>query len=150
MNQLNAHEVMLGAWSKVMLAVLGNQLDPQTVTWYLEQITEGKLQRTMESLEQLVGSATQFQDRLNGFLGELQGNVGLKLPNEAMLLNRPVADLNLSVRARKAMLRLGITTFGELVQKTGDDLRASKNFGMTALAEVRSKLADHGLKLRGD
>jgi DNA-directed RNA polymerase subunit alpha len=71
-------------------------------------------------------------------------------PDEQALLDRPIADLNLSVRARKCMVRLGMTTIGELVRKTGDDLLESKNFGVTSLNEVREKLTDLGLKLRGD
>lgn len=71
-------------------------------------------------------------------------------PDEQALLDRPISDLNLSVRARKCMVRLGMTTIGELVRKTGDDLLESKNFGVTSLNEVREKLADLGLKLRGD
>lgn len=71
-------------------------------------------------------------------------------PQEQALLNRPVADLNLSVRSRKCMSRLGITTLGELTSRTPDELLESKNFGVTSLNEVRQKLADLGLKLRND
>lgn len=70
--------------------------------------------------------------------------------DEQAMLNRPVSDLNLSVRARKCMIRLGITTIGELVRRSGDDLLECKNFGVTSLNEVREKLTTHGLKLRGD
>jgi DNA-directed RNA polymerase subunit alpha len=70
--------------------------------------------------------------------------------DERALLDRPIADLNLSVRARKCMVRLGLTTIGELVRRTGDDLLECKNFGVTSLNEVREKLTAHGLKLRGD
>jgi DNA-directed RNA polymerase subunit alpha len=71
-------------------------------------------------------------------------------PDEQALLERPIADLNLSVRARKCMVRLGLNTIGELVRKTGDDLLECKNFGVTSLNEVREKLTNFGLKLRGD
>ena len=71
-------------------------------------------------------------------------------PEEQAVLNKPVSDLNLSVRARKCMNRLGINILGELVQRTADDLLESKNFGMTSLTEVREKLAQLGLTLRGD
>jgi DNA-directed RNA polymerase subunit alpha len=71
-------------------------------------------------------------------------------PDEQALLERPIADLNLSVRARKCMVRLGISSIGELIRKTGDDLLECKNFGVTSLNEVREKLDQHGLKLRGD
>jgi DNA-directed RNA polymerase subunit alpha len=71
-------------------------------------------------------------------------------PDEQALLNKPIADLNLSVRARKCMIRLGISTIGELLRRTGDELLECKNFGVTSLNEVRDKLTTHGLKLRGD
>ena len=79
---------------------------------------------------------------------------------EQAVLNKPVSDLNLSVRARKCMNRLGINTLGELIQRTADELLESKNFGMTSLTEVRDKLAQYradaarrlgncGLRIRG-
>jgi DNA-directed RNA polymerase subunit alpha len=71
-------------------------------------------------------------------------------PDEQALLERPIAELNLSVRARKCMVRLGLSTIGELIRKTGDDLLECKNFGVTSLNEVREKLTQYGLKLRGD
>ena len=70
--------------------------------------------------------------------------------DEQALLMRPIAELNLSVRARKCMIRLGITTLAELIRRTGDDLLECKNFGVTSLNEVREKLTGLGLKLRGD
>jgi DNA-directed RNA polymerase subunit alpha len=71
-------------------------------------------------------------------------------PDQQAVLDRPISELNLSVRARKCMVRLGINTIGELIRKTGDDLLESKNFGVTSLNEVREKLTRHNLKLRGD
>jgi DNA-directed RNA polymerase subunit alpha len=71
-------------------------------------------------------------------------------PDEQALLDRPISDLNLSVRARKAMVRLGLVTLGDLIRKTGDDLLECKNFGVTSLNEVREKLSVIGIKLRGD
>ena len=62
----------------------------------------------------------------------------------------PITDLNLSVRARKCTTKLGITTIGELVRRTAEDLMECKNFGVTSLNEVREKLVERGLKLRGD
>jgi DNA-directed RNA polymerase subunit alpha len=71
-------------------------------------------------------------------------------PDQQAVLDRPISELNLSVRARKCMVRLGINSIGELIRKTGDDLLESKNFGVTSLNEVREKLEKHNLKLRGD
>jgi DNA-directed RNA polymerase subunit alpha len=66
------------------------------------------------------------------------------------VMNKPVSDLNLSVRARKCMNRLGIATLGELIHRSADELLEAKNFGMTSLNEVREKLRQMGLNLRGD
>ncbi|MFK7736626.1 MAG: DNA-directed RNA polymerase subunit alpha C-terminal domain-containing protein [Pirellulaceae bacterium] len=71
-------------------------------------------------------------------------------PDQQAILDRPISELNLSVRARKCMVRLGINTISELIRKTGDDLLESKNFGVTSLNEVREKLTAMELKLRGD
>ncbi|HMP78365.1 MAG TPA: DNA-directed RNA polymerase subunit alpha C-terminal domain-containing protein [Pirellulaceae bacterium] len=75
---------------------------------------------------------------------------GTLTPDAQMLLERPISDLNLSVRARKCMSRLSLTSIGDLIRKTGDDLLECKNFGITSLNEVREKLTALGLKLRGD
>ena len=48
------------------------------------------------------------------------------------------------------MNRLGINTLGDLVQHSADELLESKNFGQTSLTEVREKLGQFGLTLRGD
>jgi DNA-directed RNA polymerase subunit alpha len=71
-------------------------------------------------------------------------------PEEQAVLNKPVSDLNLSVRARKCMNRLNISTLGELIQRTSDELLEAKNFGQTSLTEVKEKLQQYNLKLRGD
>lgn len=81
---------------------------------------------------------------------ETQIDTSTMSPDEQALLERPIADLNLSVRARKCMVRLGLNTIGELLRRTGDDLLECKNFGVTSLNEVREKLTQYGIKLRGD
>ena len=69
---------------------------------------------------------------------------------ETEIHGMPVTELNLSVRARKCTTKLGITTIGELVRRTAEDLMECKNFGVTSLNEVRERLAERGLKLRGE
>lgn len=49
-----------------------------------------------------------------------------------------------------SMNRLGINSLGELVQRSADELSESRNFGPVALNEVRQKLAERGLSLRGE
>lgn len=63
-------------------------------------------------------------------------------------LNRPVGDLSLSVRARKALQMLGIQTIGELASRTEAELMGVKNFGHTSLVEIKERLGVMGLTLR--
>ncbi len=65
-------------------------------------------------------------------------------------MSKPVSDLNLSVRARKCMNRLGINSLGELIQRSAEELLESKNFGQTSLQEVKDKLSGFNLRLRDD
>jgi DNA-directed RNA polymerase subunit alpha len=64
------------------------------------------------------------------------------------VLAKPVSDLKLSVRARKALQLLDIQTLGDLASHTEAELMGVKNFGATSLVEVRERLAEHGLGLR--
>jgi DNA-directed RNA polymerase subunit alpha len=104
----------------------------------IRAIMNAKQLRIGQSLEQ--GQQYEFRYRP-------QQNLS---PEEQAALNKPVSDLNLSVRARKCMNRLNISTLGELVKRTADELLEAKNFGMTSLTEVREKLTQLNLKLRGD
>jgi len=65
-------------------------------------------------------------------------------------LNKPISSMGFSVRARKCMSRSGITTLGDLIRKTADELLQYKNFGVTSLTEVREKLDEFGLHLHGE
>ena len=64
------------------------------------------------------------------------------------VLNKSVADLELSVRSRKALQRLNINSLGELASRTEDELLGCKNFGTTSLNEIKQQLGTFGLNLR--
>jgi DNA-directed RNA polymerase subunit alpha len=63
-------------------------------------------------------------------------------------LGKTVADLELSVRSRKALQRLNINTLGELASRTEAELLGCKNFGQTSLNEIKQQLASFGMGLR--
>lgn len=62
----------------------------------------------------------------------------------------PIEDLDLSERARWCLRRGRITTVGELVEKSEDELLSLVNFGHSSLKEVKTKLAELGLHLKGE
>jgi len=64
------------------------------------------------------------------------------------VLGKSVADLELSVRSRKALQRLNINSIGELASRTEDELLGCKNFGQTSLNEIKQQLTSFGLGLR--
>jgi len=68
------------------------------------------------------------------------------VPNEVM--GKSVADLELSVRSRKALQRLNINSLADLAARTEDELLGCKNFGQTSLNEIKQQMASFGLGLR--
>ncbi len=69
--------------------------------------------------------------------------------DQAILLGKPVSELELSVRSRKCLQRLGIGTLGELTMRSETELMSIKNFGQTSLNEIKRQLSNFGLTLRG-
>ena len=64
-------------------------------------------------------------------------------------LDLPIEDLDLSERPRNCLKRAQINTVGELLTKNEDDLLNITNFGQKSLDEVKQKLDERGLTLRG-
>ena len=63
------------------------------------------------------------------------------------LLDTPVTDFELSVRARNCLKKMQIRTLGDLLKITEAELLSYKNFGETSLVEIKSMLASKGLRL---
>ena len=75
--------------------------------------------------------------------------------DEAMILrnrylSKPVADLELSVRAGNCLETANIKTIRELVVKSEKEMLDYKNFGKTSLNEIKDQLANMGLTLGMD
>jgi len=80
--------------------------------------------------------------------GDAADEEGAEEETNEELLNKSVGDIQLSVRARRALIKLGIETLSELVGKTEAELLGCKNFGVTSLNEVKERLTSYGLSLR--
>src|SRR4051794_4969360 len=63
------------------------------------------------------------------------------------LLETPVTDFELSVRARNCLKKMNIRTLGDLLKITEAELLGYKNFGETSLEEIRGMLMNKGLHL---
>ncbi len=64
------------------------------------------------------------------------------------ILSTPLEQIEFSVRARKALEGLSVSTLGDLAAKSEPELLACRNFGQTSLNEIRQRLSDYGLGLR--
>jgi DNA-directed RNA polymerase subunit alpha len=62
-------------------------------------------------------------------------------------LEKPIEDLDLSVRSYNCLKRAGIHTLGELIEKTEEDMMKVRNLGKKSLKEVKQKLEELGLGL---
>jgi DNA-directed RNA polymerase subunit alpha len=63
------------------------------------------------------------------------------------LLDTPVTDFELSVRARNCLKKMQIRTLGDLLKISEAELLSYKNFGETSLVEIKNMLATKGLRL---
>jgi DNA-directed RNA polymerase subunit alpha len=97
---------------------------------------------TLRSLVDLVASLSDEPQGLE--LGEV-ASIAATSPD----LDLPIEDLDLSERPRNCLKRAQINSVGELLTKTEDDLLNITNFGQKSLDEVKQKLDERGLSLRG-
>ncbi|CAB4567504.1 unannotated protein [freshwater metagenome] len=97
------------------------------------------------TLRSLVDLVANLSDEPKGLeLGEVI-QAGATSPD----LDIAIEDLDLSERPRNCLKRAQVNTIGELLSKTEDDLLNITNFGQKSLDEVKQKLDERGLSLRG-
>ncbi len=63
--------------------------------------------------------------------------------------NRGIIELKLSIRARRAVENLGCMTLADITAHSEEELLGMPNFGATSLLELKGKLTEHGLCLKG-
>ena len=97
---------------------------------------------TLTKLVQLVADMSEDPPTLE--LGETSATMA-----SSPELEMPIEDLDLSERPRNCLKRAQVNTVGELLRKSEDDLLAVTNFGQKSLDEVKEKLNERGLALRG-
>jgi DNA-directed RNA polymerase subunit alpha len=71
--------------------------------------------------------------------------IRLSIPDEKY--NKPIEELDLSVRTLNSLRRGGITTVGEIISKGEKELLSLRNFGLKSKSEIDESLAGMGLSL---
>ncbi|HEV2089430.1 MAG TPA: DNA-directed RNA polymerase subunit alpha [Cryptosporangiaceae bacterium] len=98
-----------------------------------------------ETLRDLFGLFAQFEESGPGGLSIGEGPAGALSGSPNLML--PIEDMDLSVRSYNCLKREGVSTVGELVTKTEQDLLDIRNFGSKSIDEVKQKLAEMGMGL---
>ncbi len=106
---------------------------------------------TLEPEEAIRRSATILQQQLSAFV-DLQSApvIQEKLLREDSvnpIYQRPVDDLELTVRSANCLKAENIFFIGDLIQRTEADLLKTPNLGKKSLTEIKNVLAAHGLAL---
>lgn len=86
-------------------------------------------------------------------LGEKAEFLGLeseKKDDNTAILDMNIDDLEFSSRSLNCLKNAGVKTVGELVSFSEEDLMKFKNFGAKSLTEVREKLSEYKLFLKGE
>ena len=125
----------------------------------LLKVTEAELRSYKNfgeaSLEEIKAMLAQKGLRLGQAIEQRNAQVKQQVFDQAReqtgdvdVVDRSINELDMSVRARKALALLNVQSLGDLMMKTEAELMGVKNFGMTSLLEIKEKLAEIGLALR--
>lgn len=109
---------------------------------------------TIYPVHALQEAARILRDFMDMFV-RMDASSSLPLPPETTLLPSDVPDvrveeLDFSVRTYNCLKRAGITSVRDLVHRSEHELLNIRNFGKKSLYEVREKLAQLNLTLRGE
>jgi len=64
------------------------------------------------------------------------------------LLEKSIEELDFSVRSYNCLKKSNINTFGEIVNKTEEEIMSIKNLGKKSFEEIKEKVKDFGLTLK--
>ncbi|CAN5703222.1 DNA-directed RNA polymerase subunit alpha [soil metagenome] len=113
----------------------------------MEVFTDGRI----EPQEAVQEASKQLMDYLGLFTDgyQVQGAVdGRQRGGRAVIQDeRPVEDLELTVRSYNCLKREGVDTIGQLATMTEEELMNIRNLGMKSVDEIRSKLLEYGYAL---
>jgi DNA-directed RNA polymerase subunit alpha len=89
------------------------------------------------------------EDLITGGVSEEAQDAVAEDQEKPNLLDTPLNSVNFSVRCRRAFEKLGLHTLGELVGTKESEFQGLRNFGQTSFSELKGKLAEYGLALKG-
>jgi DNA-directed RNA polymerase subunit alpha len=116
----------------------------------MEVFTDGRI----EPQEALQDASRQLMDFLglftDGYLGAGAPDPRQRGGRPVITDERPVEDLELTVRSYNCLKREGVDTIGQLATMTEEELMNIRNLGMKSVDEIRSKLLEYGYSLESE
>lgn len=115
---------------------------------------KGNLNAAEKCLRQILDTDPNHQ-RAKLYIVDVQSSTDMYYDEEvardaaknAAMMNTPVTDFELSVRARNCLKKMEIRTLGDLLKVSENELLSYKNFGETSLVEIKHMLTARGLRL---
>lgn len=92
--------------------------------------------------------ATMFVELVDGMDG-MNILVARKEDERTKLFEKPIEEMELSVRSYNCLKRAGIDTVGDLAKKTRGEMMKVRNMGAKSMEEVINKLEAYGIILEG-
>jgi DNA-directed RNA polymerase subunit alpha len=86
----------------------------------------------------------------NGYEGPSRSETRNRVGRPVITDERPVEDLELTVRSYNCLKREGVDTIGQLATMTEEELMNIRNLGMKSVDEIRSKLIEYGYALESE
>lgn len=117
----------------------------------IEVFTDGRvepqeaLQEAAKQLTEVLGLFTDDQGVPQGVQPQ-GGRTGRPVIND----ERPVEDLELTVRSYNCLKREGVDTIGQLATMTEEELMNIRNLGMKSVDEIREKLTEYGYPIESE
>jgi DNA-directed RNA polymerase subunit alpha len=117
----------------------------------------GEIERASQGLRRVL-DAFPNHARARLFLKDVESSRGMMIDDSgersaerrSKLLETPISEFELSMRARNCLKKMNVQTLGDLLGLSETELLSFKNFGETSLNEIRALLTKKGLKLGQD
>ncbi|CAN5901960.1 DNA-directed RNA polymerase subunit alpha [soil metagenome] len=116
----------------------------------IEVFTDGRIgprEALQEASKQLIDILGLFT---NGYEGSRTDDPRRGTGRPVITDERPVEELELTVRSYNCLKREGVDTVGQLATMTEEELMNIRNLGMKSVDEIRSKLSEIGYELESE
>lgn len=137
--------------SKVNYSVENTRVEQ--ITDYDKLILEVWANGTVTPQEAVAAGSQVLIDHLNlftelpNYVFEEEVEVEEEVDEENLILEKPIEDLDLSLRSYNCLKRANINTVGDILEYDVAELKKIRNFGKKSFTEVENKIDELGLKL---